>query len=211
MGTLRTLACALVFGLLLACLSAWASAALGFDPRDYGTSPSVTSDQFDSTDRAWVAAQRPLIPGYPWARTRDRARFGYSWRAYSQIIELPHDGVGGATTDDVILVRAGFPFYAAQCRAMSPTGSGAGIKFAEAISLPWPARQAPVRPLPLTPIWSGLLADAAIFGVVGWSLSLVASAWVRRRRVNRGVCPSCRYQLGESRRCAECGWQKGTD
>jgi hypothetical protein len=60
--------------------------------------------------------------------------------------------------------------------------------------------------LPLLPMWPGLLADGAVFAL------LLASPWIaraiiRHRRISRGRCRFCGYDLSGAldRACPECG------
>jgi hypothetical protein len=66
--------------------------------------------------------------------------------------------------------------------------------------------------LPLLPLWSGLVVDAAFYGAA-WSLLFLAYRTLHRALSRqRGVCASCRYDLaglpisaGGVRVCPECG------
>jgi hypothetical protein len=61
--------------------------------------------------------------------------------------------------------------------------------------------------LPTHPIWSGLVADTALYTVI-WFGVLVLPAFIRRsRRIRRGRCPECGYdRSGDfSMFCPECG------
>lgn len=60
--------------------------------------------------------------------------------------------------------------------------------------------------IPLRPIWPNLLADSAFFGFILASPFVIQSRR-RTRRLRRGLCPRCAYDLqGEpTRPCPECG------
>ena len=71
--------------------------------------------------------------------------------------------------------------------------------------------------LPLFPIWSGLLADTAIFAA-GWAMVIAPTVilygiHVRRRRRRRGQCEACGYSLANlpGPTCPECGKPLGQD
>lgn len=64
--------------------------------------------------------------------------------------------------------------------------------------------------LPYIPMWSGFLANSAIFGLVWYIIWHVMTKFVRFRRVKRGRCPTCGYLLksASARGCPECGWNR---
>ena len=61
---------------------------------------------------------------------------------------------------------------------------------------------------PLTPIWSGLLFNAAFFGVAWWAPVALFGVARTHRRYRHGRCPRCGYALRRdySGGCSECGW-----
>lgn len=63
--------------------------------------------------------------------------------------------------------------------------------------------------VPLTPIWSGLLLNIAIWSITAWLLLTLTSTLRTRLRTRRaGKCPQCRYDLRglpPSAPCPECG------
>lgn len=61
------------------------------------------------------------------------------------------------------------------------------------------------RVLPLRPIWSGFLLNTLIYAVALWVLICGPFALRRFIRVRRGLCPCCRYPIGASPVCSECG------
>lgn len=62
-----------------------------------------------------------------------------------------------------------------------------------------------VRPIPYFPIWIGLAADTLFYATI-LATPLVCAARARRMlRLRGGLCPKCKYPLGESAVCTECG------
>jgi hypothetical protein len=64
------------------------------------------------------------------------------------------------------------------------------------------------RALPLKPLWPGFVANTLFYtGILcgGWLLFAAPFALRRRRRVKRGLCPTCAYPVGDSAVCTECG------
>lgn len=68
--------------------------------------------------------------------------------------------------------------------------------------------------LPVYPIWTGVVADTAVYGLLWWTLLFAPWAARRRWRRRRGRCMKCGYDLAGVDRCPECGWipqGRGTD
>jgi len=68
------------------------------------------------------------------------------------------------------------------------------------------------RILPLRPIWPGFAINTAFYAAILWllfTLPGVPFALRRRRRIRRGLCPACAYDLrgrgNDSKTCPECG------
>ena len=95
--------------------------------------------------------------------------------------------------------------YSSSLRAMPSGGSFAVVTPN--------ANRAPV-PMPMRPIWRGLIADTVLFGAVWlvvWSVLTVPRRFVREvGRIRRGACLECGYDLGYDfiRGCPECGWRR---
>lgn len=69
------------------------------------------------------------------------------------------------------------------------------------------------RSFPTRFIWPGFFANTAINAVVLCGVWFVGKAglglvyrWRGVRRLARGVCPDCRYDIGDCGSCPECGW-----
>jgi hypothetical protein len=122
-----------------------------------------------------------------------------------------------------LVLVAGWPFYslaAFELRASSPSaGDGFASSRWEQGCFPqdWmharndgPGR----RMIPLVPIWSGLLANTAVFGALWLALGWGAARGLRLRRasrIGRGRCAQCGYDLaGSPATCPECGTAAGT-
>ena len=60
-------------------------------------------------------------------------------------------------------------------------------------------------PVPLRPIWYGLLADSVFYGFLIWVVIRAIGAVWAGHRIRRGLCPRCRYPIGVSPVCTECG------
>ncbi len=69
-------------------------------------------------------------------------------------------------------------------------------------------------PVPLRPIWIGLLGDTIFYGVIWfgfWATLVIPRRFVREvARFRGGACIQCGYDLGYDfiRGCPECGWRR---
>lgn len=59
--------------------------------------------------------------------------------------------------------------------------------------------------LPLRPVWPGLLCNSAFYGTILFALNLPIRRYVHRRRTRAGLCRHCKYPVGVSPVCTECG------
>ncbi len=59
--------------------------------------------------------------------------------------------------------------------------------------------------VPLRPICYGLLADSGFYGFLIWVVIRATRTLRRQYRIHRNVCPRCRYPMGVSPVCTECG------
>lgn len=59
--------------------------------------------------------------------------------------------------------------------------------------------------VPCRPMALGLLGNSMLYAVLWWMLFLGSNRWRRTRRVRNGLCEQCRYPLGHSNVCTECG------
>jgi hypothetical protein len=59
--------------------------------------------------------------------------------------------------------------------------------------------------LPLRPEWPGVVANAVVYGAALGILAATLMVLRRFVRVRRRLCPACRYPMGESALCTECG------
>jgi hypothetical protein len=62
-----------------------------------------------------------------------------------------------------------------------------------------------VRALPLVPIWPGFAINTLCYAGILWLLFAAPFALRKRRRIKRGLCPTCAYPVGTNERCTECG------
>ena len=63
---------------------------------------------------------------------------------------------------------------------------------------------------PYRPIWSGLIFNTLFYAMIFWILGSIKRAYRHARRMHKGRCPMCAYELGFVfvDGCSECGWRK---
>ncbi len=59
--------------------------------------------------------------------------------------------------------------------------------------------------LPFMPIWPGFLANTVLYAGLAWLLTCSLLFTRQRLRLRGGRCPTCRYPIGASEVCTECG------
>ena len=66
-----------------------------------------------------------------------------------------------------------------------------------------------VRYVPVRPLWPGFAINTLFYAAILWLLFAGPFALRRWRRINRGLCPKCAYDLrnraSDSSVCPECG------
>jgi len=65
------------------------------------------------------------------------------------------------------------------------------------------------RPMPIRPIWVGLIINTLLFAVLAWMTRSASRILRGHIRVLRHRCPSCGYPVGVSEVCTECGGEVG--
>lgn len=66
------------------------------------------------------------------------------------------------------------------------------------------------RVLPFRPIWPGLIGNTFMFAAVWFGVMALMNRHVARRRIRRGLCARCAYELrGIEGPCPECGGPRG--
>ncbi len=67
--------------------------------------------------------------------------------------------------------------------------------------------------LPYRPFIDGLILDTLLYGLMAYGFWLIPGPLKRRRRVRKGLCPKCKYDLrgDHGAGCPECGWGRQLD
>jgi len=149
-------------------------------------------------------------PGFdPRSSERPIGAVGDGWgRGYDALVA----GAGTGGTALVFEHAYGWPRPALWFGGGLP---GAGRLWAGGIELPekWSGAAAGgdpalVRALPVRPIWEGLAISTAFYALV-FAVPLIGWPVLRtRRRLERGQCPRCGYDLAGAADCSECGWNR---
>lgn len=105
----------------------------------------------------------------------------------------------GRDYNGIAVRKSGWPMLAMQTEAASEGNSP--------IDRGWGARGYRVGSahLPLRPIWAGLIVDLALWTALPWAIFAGLSAARVRRRMSRGLCVRCRYDIHGLETCPECG------
>lgn len=63
---------------------------------------------------------------------------------------------------------------------------------------------------PYQPIYSGLIINTLFYALIMWMLLSIKRAYRHARRMHKGKCPICKYELEYEfvDGCPECGWRK---
>ena len=63
------------------------------------------------------------------------------------------------------------------------------------------------RALPYLPMWFGFVLNTMFWALIAWAVIVGVFGWRRRRRIKRGLCVVCGYDLtgAEHLQCPECG------
>ena len=136
--------------------------------------------------------------------------FRPTWAKPSRILnQLPSEGVGKDT--EVVCAR-GWPALAMRCRVDLHGDRRPKWEVRSAVNLTEPQSGLLVM-LPLSPIWPAFAINTVFYAVILWVLFAAPFALRRRRRINRGLCVNCAYDLrgresiasGCGHVCPECG------
>ncbi len=165
--------------------------------------------------------------------------FWWAWSPFTPepgILEAGNelfDRLKPASPDEAVVsqIRYGFPAFSLRCQTLvtdpitgstnKPIAIAHGAVLDEnAIPLAMthgvPSSNAPVWPhatyiwFPYRPIWSGLIINTLIYTVLLWIAVYIVRSIKHDRRLHRGACPYCAYdlQFNYTSGCPECGWRR---
>ncbi|MEN0020766.1 MAG: hypothetical protein AAF747_07780, partial [Planctomycetota bacterium] len=144
---------------------------------------------------------------------------GGSWSQSRTMLEAFADGQRGPIVEVPLHERSGvdvarrFPFLAMRCawrrsKEGSPLMVSGGFDISGGYLPDSPEDE--LRAVPLTPIASGFALNTLVYAAVVWLVVRMRQHWTRYRRLLRGLCPLCRYDINGAVRegCPECGWRR---
>jgi predicted RNA-binding Zn-ribbon protein involved in translation (DUF1610 family) len=107
-------------------------------------------------------------------------------------------------------LRAGWPFRALEGVKWSEPQGQTRRALWEPSSGRFRGRSASNHAYPFGPLWTGFLADTVVYAAGVWLLVAAVGRTRRRARLDRRVCPQCRYDLraatgASTVTCPECG------
>ncbi len=164
-----------------------------FFPRDlsqYGKSVAEVARTEETPGLAW-----PHTPPPDWPRPDDLVR----WRSTGYQVEssITHDLREGEFSQGEW--SAGLPMLAVRKRwTNDPNRPPVDGVWHERLSIGNAS-------VPIRPIWPGFAVDVVFWTAVPWASIVVFRVVRARRRVRRGLCAHCRYEVGAFERCPECG------
>ena len=136
-----------------------------------------------------------------------RIAVGVSWMGSVSMDETPEERrerERGTGTFDIVRLEYGFP---ACCCALERWQESDSIAVAGIGSEQHDGLAIAERKLPKQVSWPGFAINTAFYAVALWLLFAAPLALRRRRRIKRGLCPKCAYDLRGTQTgvCPECG------
>ena len=181
---------------------AW-GCTIGFPSR----AREIEESEAESTLAQWSSIDRS---GYEFTNVQGSRTVAFGWQMTVVNLMLIDTDVelGSARNDSVMLFAqtAGWPTMCLTCAFASRQDVGGG-----GLGIPKPLNWYPndLRLLPTRPIWPRFAINTVFYAVVVWLLFAAPFALRRRRRIKRGLCPKCAYDLrgtpSDATACPECG------
>lgn len=172
----------------------------------------TTSQICDEWDIRFID-RHPVFQGAAMAIQYPENR-GYMQRRYRSPFDPtstdPKDIAMSSKIPETTISLCGWPWLALEAEESVPNLlSGlpqvSTIKGGFSVAIPY-GHVNPTRAIPWWPVWPGFLADTAIFAVpILPIVSIAFSRLTRNRRLRRGLSPRCKYPIGSSPNCSECG------
>lgn len=191
----------LLIGAVITVAAAWAPAVWWFSQSSdwIGTPRTPTEEQV----RWWRSTiSLPAYPTPTGAREPDAIAIGFDR------VDLHADSARELVTAS--RWRSGLPMRSMMHYTWSISPGSAGALADTYESEKWNTKFALVRHrgpivLPVVPRWIGFVVDTLFYAALAAAI-LAAWRWmIRRGRLKRGLCPVCKYPIGSSAVCSECG------
>jgi len=196
-------------GLVLTVAVAWAAAMM--------LPAGPHSDDIPTKNRGYIGSV-PKAFGEPTRAFLTRSPYACYWQ-----VQWDGPDENDRFSDDSVahVYRFGFPFLALETQGVyvppkSPLHYDGPARRGAIPMPPWRSRIMLVRTqntqyssdLPWLPIWSGLIPDTILYASVALLVCLALAHRRRRKRLRRGLCPSCAYDLTGLDTCPECAWKR---
>ena len=105
--------------------------------------------------------------------------------------------------------RTGWPMYMLVGSWISDRelGTSQEVDLLDLVKWPKLYELIPNSQIPLRPLWPAFAINTIFYGVILWMLFVTSFALRRWRRISRGLCTQCAYDLShvEHKVCPECG------
>ena len=200
----------LLVGAILNVAVAWVSAAV-VDPNDVTMRLLIEKTGFTVVQSRFGHVRRnSMLESFPNDRLyRAESRCGWPTLALR------------CHTYDGVMLLVGVGVYLGPVNAMRDRSVNGGIALPPWSSYPFSSRTVAMltsnaaqitppgtwRALPCIPIWPGFAINTIFYAAILWVLFAFPFVIRRRRRIKRGLCPKCAYDLrgSASQTCPECG------
>jgi len=239
-STIRRIAAALVLGFIANWAVTWSVGLIPhrFGPARYSFAQlSRSSSRFFVYDYRWFGVwerqysfQRRVSLQQSNTLSPGAMLFWWTWepsftqqdqhRIWSQLQTRYTDVDQGQSTSMYSTMKSGWPALSASSSGavnlsnFNPDGSfEKQIDNAVGVPILDAAKASPMSAsvwFPFRPIWTGMLINTAFYAIVFWILLSIKRAYRHARRMHKGKCPICCYELGFVfiDGCPECGWRK---
>lgn len=138
------------------------------------------------------------------------SQWGYNIRCLRAIGPVPLSDPSKQITEQSRCFRAGIPLYSLGAERfeytapLNPPGYAIDSRWLITFENNSVLAKA-AHSLPLRPLWPGFAINTLFYAAILWVLFAIPTALRRRWRLKRNLCPGCRYPIGTSPLCTECG------
>jgi hypothetical protein len=189
-----------------------------YDYRWFG----VWEQQYSVQRRVSPSKSRSLKPGamqfwWAWEPGAPSADFFANWHELSTEFQDIDEGMSTSLYSDM---KFGWPALSVRSRGAINLSTSAAdgsytrsIEGALSVPIVLATKGSPMVQsvmIPYRPIWTGLAINTILYAALFWVLLSIKRAYRHARRMHKGRCPMCSYELEYSfiDGCPECGWRK---
>lgn len=174
----------------------------------------VPRSHSEPLDKTWPVELGLTLPPPTYAERLT----GVGWtRVHHGLIEPGPPGSGISLVVHSIRFDYGWPYRSMRTEEVSGNRPGFTLPvagrgtFTQGISVrrALASGSSTIVQLPLRPLVGGFVLNSLLYGALAalclWPVRVAIRRWTRRRRMARGLCPVCKFPMGLSPVCTECG------